>query len=316
MRKNAESTSPGKSMNASTTIQAFTDAAADAVGREIARLRADAKREEERREADYRARTAELEVRLLTAANLERDLAERLATLKDGEPGKDGEDGAHGHGVDAIEVTQTDAVVEFAFAVGDVRYEYEVELPAGPPGQPGKDAEPAEPGEPGKDGKDGKLTPAAPWVDEIAYEGAVRTHNGATYQALRDTAKEPPHEDWACLAERGVDGSDGRSFNIRDTWNADEEYKALDVVALSGSSFAALKDNPGACPGPDWKLIAGRGKSGRPGEPGRRGEPGPPGPPVKAMTVNDEGLLTLENADGSTVTCDLYPLLSRIDRKS
>jgi hypothetical protein len=305
-------------MTAQNTILAFTDAAADAVGREIARLRSEAKRENELRDAEYRARTAELENRIQSAAGLERDLRDRLATLKDGEPGKNGEpgkDAAPAYGVDDINVKQTDAIVEFAFDVGEVRYEYEIELPSGLPGEPGapgKDAEPAKDGEPGKEGPPGKLTPAAPWVDEIHYEGAIRTHGGATYQALRDTAKEPPHEDWACLAERGADG---RSIELRETWSADEEYKQLDVVTLNSSSFVARKDAPGECPGPDWKLLAGQGKRGAPGEPGKRGEPGPPGPPVKVLAVNDDGILTLENGDGSTVTCDLYPLLSKIDRK-
>jgi hypothetical protein len=30
------------------------------------------------------------------------------------------------------------------------------------------------------------------------------------------------------------------------------------------------------------------------------------------MAVDDDGMLTLTNADGSRVTCDLYPLLSRL----
>jgi hypothetical protein len=31
-----------------------------------------------------------------------------------------------------------------------------------------------------------------------------------------------------------------------------------------------------------------------------------------ALEVNEEGLLTLTNADGSRVSCDLYPLLVRL----
>jgi hypothetical protein len=32
------------------------------------------------------------------------------------------------------------------------------------------------------------------------------------------------------------------------------------------------------------------------------------------MSVSDEGMLTLTNGDGSLVTCDLYPVLSRLAR--
>lgn len=305
-------------MNAQSSIQAFTDAAADAVGREIARLRLEARREEEIRQAEYRARCAELDSRILAVASLEKEVRDRLATLKDGEPGRPGKDadpvkdgepgqpGKDGLSVEDIAVTQTDDIVTFGFTVGDVRDEFDVKLPEGPPGDPG---------EPGKEGPPGKLSAVQPWADEVHYEGAIRTHLGATWQALKDTAKEPPSEDWACIAERGKDGDDGQGFSLRGTWSADEEYKPLDVVMCNGASFAARIDNPGECPGPNWKLFAGRGKSGKPGDTGKRGEQGPPGPPVKAMEIDDNAILTLTNADGSVVQCDLYPLLSKLDRK-
>lgn len=224
----------------------------------------------------------------------------------DGADGKDGADGRDGHDVEDISVTQTGPVVEFGFQVADTRTVFELELPAGPQG---------EDGERGPEGPVGKLTAVKAWTDEVHYEGAVRTHSGATWQALRDTAKEPPGDDWICIAERGVDGVDGRSFELREVWSAEEEYNALDVVTLNGASFAAKKDSPGECPGPDWKLLASQGKRGAPGERGQRGEPGPPGPHVKEMSIDDDGLLSVVNADGSIVTCDLYPLLSRIERK-
>lgn len=298
-------------MNARNTIKAFTDAAADAVGREIARLRAEAKRESELRDAEYRARAAELEGRILSAAALEKDLRERLAALKDGVDGrdgkdgigKDGTDGRDGHDVEDITVTQTGSIVEFGFQVAEVRTVFEVELPAGPQGDAG---------ERGPEGPAGKLGTVKAWTDEVHYEGWIRTHAGATWQAVRDTAKEPPHADWTCLAERGADGRDARSFRVRDTWNADEEYQELDIVSLNGASFAARKDSPGECPGPDWKLLASQGKRGAPGERGPRGEQGPAGPAVKSITVDGEGMLSLVNGDGSVVKCDLYPVLAKL----
>jgi len=57
------------------------------------------------------------------------------------------------------------------------------------------------------------------------------------------------------------------------------------------------------------------GKDGRDGIDGKDGAPGErgfAGAPVVTMDINDDGLLTLTNADGSTVTADFYPLLSRL----
>jgi hypothetical protein len=101
---------------------------------------------------------------------------------------------------------------------------------------------------------------------------------------------------------------------VRGTFAADQDYQALDIVALNGAAFAARRDAPGPCPGDGWQMVAAQGKRGQIGERGALGPKGDPGPAVVAMEVDDEGLLTLVNADGSTVTCDLYPLLSKLGR--
>lgn len=182
-------------------------------------------------------------------------------------------------------------------------------LPPARDGADGKD------GERGPEGAPGRLALVKAWADEVTYEGECRAHNGATYQALRDTAKEPPHTDWQCIAAAGRDGVDGRSFALRGLYDEKAEYRALDVVALNGASFGAIKDDPGPCPGEGWKMLAAQGKAGKPGEKGVgvKGDRGNPGPGVRGLTVdNDNGLLTLTNGDGSEVTCDLYPLLSKL----
>jgi hypothetical protein len=46
---------------------------------------------------------------------------------------------------------------------------------------------------------------------------------------------------------------------------------------VDGSSFVALKDHPGPCPGDDWQLLASRGSRGHQGPSGERGLPGPRG---------------------------------------
>jgi hypothetical protein len=130
---------------------------------------------------------------------------------------------------------------------------------------------------------------------------------------MRDGEPGPPGE----RGEPGPEGRAGLSFTIRGTWIEINEYRALDVVALGGASFAARHDDPGPCPGDGWQLIAAQGKRGNAGErgsPGVKGDRGEPGLPVVAMSINDEGMLTLVNGDGSTVACDLYPLLTKVAR--
>jgi hypothetical protein len=64
---------------------------------------------------------------------------------------------------------------------------------------------------------------------------------------------------------------------VRGTFDQSVSYRRLDIVALNGGSFIALKDAPGPCPGPGWQLIASQGRRGGAGEKGERGLPGPRG---------------------------------------
>lgn len=334
------------------TLKAFTDAAADAVAREIASLRRGAESDRLLREAEHRARMAELDARILSAAEVERRLIARLAELKDGEAGPigqdgkdgepgpvgadgppgpageqgpagkdgengadgrdgvDGKDGRDGHDVEDITAAIIDETTfEIGFTVGETRSTFQLELPRG---VDGKDGERGDKGDPGSDGK---LSIVTPWTEDVHYEGALRSHAGGTWQAMKDTAKEPPHEDWICIAAAGINGADGRSLNPRRLYAPAEEYKHLDVVALNGGSFVALKDDPGPCPGEGWMLLTQQGKRGEKGErgdKGDRGERGVPGEPIVAAAIDENGMLTLINGDGSKVQCDLYPVLTKI----
>ena len=98
---------------------------------------------------------------------------------------------------------------------------------------------------------------------------------------------------------------------MRYTYDPTKSYHALDVVALNGAAFVARIDDPGPCPGDGWQMIARQGKPGEKGDRGPKGDRGDPGPAAVALDISDEGLLTLRLADGSTVACDLYPLLMR-----
>ena len=194
---------------------------------------------------------------------------------------------------------------------------------AGPQGERGEagpagiQGEPGPAGERGAEGAPGKLPAVGVWTDRVHREADVVTHAGAVYQALRDTGKAPPHDDWRCIVPAGRDGADGKSFTIRGTWAADQEYRHLDLVALDGGTFVALRDAPGECPGADWQLVSPRGKPGRPGDrgpQGERGARGEPGPAVTGIEIDHTGMVALRNADGSTVEHDFAPVLSRLMR--
>ncbi|MEY9466294.1 hypothetical protein ABH973_006707 [Bradyrhizobium ottawaense] len=171
---------------------------------------------------------------------------------------------------------------------------------------------PAEPGPRGEPGPEGKLPVVKAWEDRVHYEGEVVTHEGATWQASKDTGRSPPDADWLCIARAGADGV---SPSVEGTFDPQrKDYRRLSIVALNGGSFVARRDDPGPCPGEGWQLLASVGKRGQAGErgPAGVGARGPAGPAVISLDVADDGVITLVNADGSTVRLDLYPLLSKL----
>lgn len=222
------------------------------------------------------------------------EVARQVAALPPAEKGEKGEPGKTGEPGKAVTVEDLTPLVAS---------EVERAVAALPPAEKGEKGDP------------GRLDIAKAWSDKVHYEGAVVTHAGSTWQAARDTGREPPHDDWVCLAAAGQNGADGRTPQVRDTFNAAvTDYRELDIVALSGAAFIARHDAPGACPGAGWKMISMQGKTGKPGERGAAGPRGPAGPAIMKMTIDGEGMLSAVNADGSVVKCDLYPVLSKLDR--
>ena len=202
--------------------------------------------------------------------------------------------------------------------------------PAGPPGQQGPQGERGLPGiatkgDPGEPGPRGEVGPQGPagsdgergdpgpagmlpiakaWEPQaVHYQGAVVTHEGETFQALKDTGQAPPSADWICLAAAG---EDALVPTIRGTWATNENYARLDIVALNGCSFIARKDDPGECPGAGWQLIASAGKAGIKGPPGNKGDRGErglvgePGPVIIGWQVDRQNYRALPVlSDGS-----------------
>jgi uncharacterized membrane protein len=124
------------------------------------------------------------------------------------------------------------------------------------------------------------------WQEDVVHhEGDIVAFAGGTWQAQRDTARVPGAQDWICLAAAGCDG---KTIDVRGTFNETAEYHRLDVVALNGSSFVALKDAPGLCPGSGWQPLASQGNCGPAGKKGERGAQGPQGTPgLSGATIRD-----------------------------
>ena len=122
------------------------------------------------------------------------------------------------------------------------------------------------------------------WTEDTIYhEGDIVAFAGGTYQARRDTVRVPGEKDWVCLATAG------RSLTVCGTYNGDIDYRCLDIAVINGSSFVALKDSPGVCPGDDWQLLCSRGSRGGRGLRGERGFIGPRGecaPIIKSWQID------------------------------
>jgi hypothetical protein len=144
----------------------------------------------------------------------------------------------------------------------------------------------------GEAGPPGRIERVRVYVEDMVhYEGDIVICDGSTYLAKCDTARAPPHADWACIAAAG---RDARMPKVCGTYREGEIYKYLDVVALNGGSFIARADDPGPCPADGWQLIASAGRVGKQGpkgecgEPGPRGERGLPGQTVLGWQIDSE----------------------------
>jgi len=116
------------------------------------------------------------------------------------------------------------------------------------------------------------------WQPEsVIYQAEMVAHNGALYQARKDTAQAPGGSDWLCIARHGRDAI---TPTVRGLFDTNEAYAQLDVVEFEGASYLAKHDNPGI-PGHDdgWQVLSKRGQRGRRGENirGPQGEKGAKG---------------------------------------
>jgi hypothetical protein len=212
------------------------------------------------------------------AAALTDKVDARLATVRDG---KD---------VDPAEVERLEASLrqDLADALADVREQLR--------------ADPSLKGEPGEPGK---LPAVKDWTRGVHYAGDVVTCGGSLWQASRDTGEPPGHDDWTVLATKG---QDAKEFEPRGLYDPNAQYERLNIVALDGGSYVALRDDPGPCPGDGWRAWCQRGKPGKPGDPGPKStEPGPPGVGIADISVDGFALI-VSLTDGGTIVRDMRPM--------
>jgi HK97 family phage portal protein len=99
----------------------------------------------------------------------------------------------------------------------------------------------------------------------------------------------PPGE----RGEQGPPGEPAYGGRACGLYSATAAYRAMDVVALNGSEWRAITDDPGPCPGAGWMLSA----KGMRGDKGQKGDPGPPGVGIRDVVL-DGSVLVVKLTDG------------------
>jgi hypothetical protein len=192
------------------TLKAFSAAAADVVARTIEDVRKEASRMDEMRALEHRAFMAEQREII---EGMKRDLAEKIATVKDGKDGRDGIDGKDGadglNGIDGRDGTDgKDADME---AIGKQIDDRFAAIPIPKDGKDGADGKDGLNGADGRDGLDAYPGEARGLYDtEAEYRARdIVMLNGSSFMAKADSPGECPGDGWMLLAQRGKSGKPG-----------------------------------------------------------------------------------------------------------
>jgi hypothetical protein len=282
------------------------DALADALGRVVADVQRQARKDVELIAAECRVMVANLkleiaafkeEVHRLHAEDRQR-LGVALAAVKDGEPGKDGRDGIDGQdgaagrdgvngldgkdGRDGIDgkdgAAARDGVDGFPGKDGAPGLPGERGLPGqdgleGKPGRDGRDGLPGlngkdgEPGRAGLDGQDGR-----DGKDGLGFEHLEERIEDGGRILIRTYRRGEEVNEFRHVTAMPV---------YRGVWK-EGQYQRGDTVTRDGSQWHCETETA-ATPGlsPDWRLCVKHGRAGKDGE---RGPPGPKGDPGRDLT--------------------------------
>jgi hypothetical protein len=191
-----------------------------------------------------------------------------------------------------------------------------VDGPEGAQGIPGPPGEAGERGERGEQGPVGNLPLVRAWSEGVHCAGDVVGLHGATWQASCNTAREPPHDDWVCLAAAGVDGRDAPVGEVCGLYDPARHYKRFDLVAHDGGEWRAKHDDPGRLPGPGWALSAVQGKRGAKGEAGPRGPSGTAGPMIVEWSINGYLAVPIMSDGTAGPALDFRALFERYDAEA
>jgi hypothetical protein len=247
--------------------------------REAARITlAEQGREFERELSLIKAQAAATLAELSTkVAVMEHAVAEQIAAVRSGTEGLT-------HEQALAEARITAAIAEMKSDMSAVKSSLECAVADklatvrdGAPGTAGAPGVPGPKGDTGPAGHDGRLRTVTEWSGDVHHEGDLITRDGSLWQCIKATGHPPPYESWTCLARAG---RDARSPRVCGTWESNEDYRALDIVAMNGGAFVATRDSPGECPGENWQLLARQGQRGIAGPKGDRGEKGERGLPA------------------------------------
>lgn len=310
------------------TLNRYIDGATDVLSRTIVAFQREAERERQLRDAQFAVRMAELGSKIQTVEELERRLADRLTTIKDGNDGRS-------VGIDDVRPVVKEYVEHVlagwdrpkdgaSVTVDDVEPVLRDMVEAAVARIPApKD------GEPGKDGASVDLELVRQWIaDAVALIPPAPAGKDADPEMVASLVGEKVREAVDALpppekGEKGDKGDPGPagSLPLVEVWQ-DRVYYQGEVCSLGGAVFQACKDT-GKEPGhPDWRCIVERGTDGADGD---KGDPGPAGKQGKAgprgergagavrSRLSEDGQHMITNfSDGSEVVCDLYPVFSRI----
>lgn len=95
-----------------------------------------------------------------------------------------------------------------------------------------------------------------------------------------EAGHQGPHGEDGADGRDGIDGkngADGKSVLHRGVYDPERKYREYEEVIYRGSTFRAMKDEPGGVPGSGWQMVSQRGSRGKDGKDGRQGIPGQAG---------------------------------------
>jgi hypothetical protein len=115
---------------------------------------------------------------------------------------------------------------------------------------------------------------------------ALEFTRGDLYKGIERLEREVAELAGAIGVLKGLGPPPGIRF--RGSYDPNVDYSIHDIVAKNGSSFVALRDRPGVCPGEHWQLLAGKGDRGQvgPGPRGQTGARGEPAPKIKTWVID------------------------------